>query len=62
VNPVSRIAEDMDKEEGKDILAKQLEVYRKRSYKDLLYLPNTQDTMEVTGRPEGMRSILYMIK
>lgn len=39
----------MDKKEGKDILAKQVEVYRKRAYADLLYLLKTQDTMEVTG-------------
>jgi hypothetical protein len=39
----------MDKKEAKDILAKELELYRNRSYADLLYLLNTQDTMEVTG-------------
>jgi hypothetical protein len=40
----------MDKKEAKDILAKELELYRKRSYADLLHLLNTQNRVEVTGQ------------
>ena len=37
----------MDKEEAKVILAKELEIYRQRSYNDLLYLLDTQDIAEI---------------
>ncbi len=36
----------MDKAEARDILAKKLGAYRKRSYEELLYLLDTQDTEE----------------
>lgn len=39
----------MDKEEAKDMLVKELAVYRQRSYGDLLYLLDTQDTKEITA-------------
>jgi hypothetical protein len=39
----------MDKKEAKDILTKELTSYRKRSYKELLYLLNNQDTAQVRG-------------
>ncbi|MFZ3089907.1 MAG: hypothetical protein WA240_04700 [Nitrospirota bacterium] len=42
----------MDRKEAKTILAKELGGYRKRLYKELLYLLKTQDVREVNG-PSG---------
>lgn len=51
-------ARDMDKEEAKAILAKELEVYRQRSYNDLLHLLDTQDVAEITGSS----GVLYQLE
>ncbi len=37
----------MDKTEAREILANKLGAYRKRSYEELLYLLDTQDTEEI---------------
>lgn len=39
----------MDRNEAKAILAQELAAYRNRSYGELLYLLETQDTREVKG-------------
>ena len=39
----------MNKEEARTILGKLLSAYREKSYKDLQYLLETQDTSEVTA-------------
>ena len=48
----------MDKEEAKTILANELEIYRQRSYEDLLYLLNTQDTAEI----KATSGVIYQLE
>ena len=48
----------MDKKEAKEILAEKLEAYRKRSYDDLLYLLDTQDTEEI----KASSGIVYQLE
>lgn len=42
-----KLQKKMDQEEARTILAKELEVYRRRSYNDLQYLLDRQDTTEI---------------
>jgi len=43
----------MNKKEAKDFLIKFLDEYRAKSYSDLQYLLNTQDTLEVSADSGG---------
>ena len=52
------IAGKMDREEAKGILVKELELYRQRSYNDLVYLVGAQDTTEIKA-PSG---IVYQLE
>ena len=48
----------MDKEEARTILARELEIYRQRSYTDLLYLVETQDTAEI----KASSGVIYQLE
>ena len=48
----------MDKEEAKVILAKELDSYSQRSYNDLLYLLDSQDTIEI----KASSGVIYQLE